>query len=426
MEKPTHSEKFLRQRKFFLVAPAMVLPFIFIIFYAMGGGGGTGSQKVAKEGGLNLSLPEAQVESNAAHDKMSFYKKALQDSLKRKKQMEGDPYFQGWGVEDEALSDLSADPSPYQTSPGYRGRYTDPNERKVYERLEALNHVMNQQNEYGSQRYASDHKAAGYNPAGRYANEQYDLSRFEQIAAQMKSEKSEEDPELTQLNSMLERILDIQHPERVEGKLKENASKQRGQVYAVTNKPDSLQIGYMPVNLLEEITMEGENSFYSLDYHDEATIQNAIEAVVHGDQTIVNGTTVKMRLVNDVYVNGVIIPKDNFLYGTATLQGERLMIKVNSIRFGRSLYAISLSVFDLDGMNGIHIPGAIAREVVKTSGDQAIRGFGMPMDPSLGAQAASAGIDAAQSLLSRKVRLVKVNVKSEYRVLLRDDKQKDN
>jgi hypothetical protein len=41
----------------------------------------------------------------------------------------------------------------------------------------------------------------------------------------------------------------------------------------------------------------------------------------------------------------------------------------------------------------------------------------------LGAQAASAGIDAAKGLIRKKAKLVKVTVKAGYRVLLKDEKQ---
>ncbi len=46
------------------------------------------------------------------------------------------------------------------------------------------------------------------------------------------------------------------------------------------------------------------------------------------------------------------------------------------------------------------------------------------LDPSIGAQAAGAGIQAAKTLLSRKVKLVKVTVKAGYKVLLKDSKEK--
>jgi hypothetical protein len=43
------------------------------------------------------------------------------------------------------------------------------------------------------------------------------------------------------------------------------------------------------------------------------------------------------------------------------------------------------------------------------------------MDPSFKAQAAATGINAAKSLLSKKVKQVKVLVKAGYKVLLRDN-----
>lgn len=38
MQQKTHSPKFLRQRKFFMVLPLLVLPFMTLMFWALGGG----------------------------------------------------------------------------------------------------------------------------------------------------------------------------------------------------------------------------------------------------------------------------------------------------------------------------------------------------------------------------------------------------
>ena len=85
---------------------------------------------------------------------------------------------------------------------------------------------------------------------------------------------------------------------------------------------------------------------------------------------------------------------------------------------------MQLSVYDLDGMEGIYIPGAITRDVAKGSADRALQGIINTLGPSLGAQAASAGIEAAKTLLTKKVKQVKVTVKAGYQVLLKDDGQK--
>ena len=154
-------------------------------------------------------------------------------------------------------------------------------------------------------------------------------------------------------------------------------------------------------------------------------MQNAIQAVVHETQTVVNGSTVKLRLVNDVYINGIIIPKDHFLFGTTVLNGERLAIKINSIRYNQSLFPVELSVYDMDGLDGIYIPGAITRDVAKQSAEHSIQSVGLSsLDPSWSAQVASVGVDAAKSMFSKKAKMIKVTVKAGYQVLLLDKKQK--
>uniref|UniRef100_UPI0013D45FFD conjugative transposon protein TraM n=1 Tax=Escherichia coli TaxID=562 RepID=UPI0013D45FFD len=76
---------------------------------------------------------------------------------------------------------------------------------------------------------------------------------------------------------------------------------------------------------------------------------------------------------------------------------------------------------DMDGLPGIHIPGAITRDVAKQSADSGLQLMELTsVDPSLKAQAAAAGISSVKSLMSRKVKQVKVLVKAGYRVLLKD------
>jgi conjugative transposon TraM protein len=163
------------------------------------------------------------------------------------------------------------------------------------------------------------------------------------------------------------------------------------------------------------------NAFYSLDELDfSPEINNAVAAVIDETKTVTNGSTVKLRLAQDVYLGGLFVAKNTAVYGVAQLDGERLHIAINSIRCENSILPVSLSVFDLDGLEGIYIPGAITGEVVQHSTDQAVAGLGMgTLDPSLKAQAANAGIEAAKSLLSKKVRLIKVTLKAGYQLLLK-------
>lgn len=168
------------------------------------------------------------------------------------------------------------------------------------------------------------------------------------------------------------------------------------------------------------------NGFYGVedDFQSQPELGNTIEATIHNTQELVAGATVKMRLLNEVVINGKMIPKDQFIYGTCGINGERLTIEINSIRSGNSLLPVSLSVYDLDGLEGIYIPGAIARDAAKQASDDALQNVQlMSLDPTIGQQAAGAGIEAAKGLFSKKAKLIKVIVKAGYQILLIDTNQ---
>jgi conjugative transposon TraM protein len=156
-----------------------------------------------------------------------------------------------------------------------------------------------------------------------------------------------------------------------------------------------------------------------------SNVQNAIEAVIHETQTVVTGATIKMRLLNDVFINGTTVPKDNFIYGVANLSGDRLRIQINGIRYQNHLFPVALNIYDTDGLEGVNVPGAVTRDVAKQSADRSMQNIGLSgVDPSWQVQAAGAGVEAAKSLFSKKVKLVKVTLKAGYKILLYDEKQK--
>ncbi len=431
MEQQVKTSKMMRQRRFLLVLPLLVLPFITMIFWALGGGKvKNGQAQAAVKKGFNINLPDANLKNDKPMDKMSYYEQAQLDSIKFLELVKNDPNYKNIGATNTD-KDLSGEEEIFQTSADKRGLNTslydsqghnDPNTDKIYRKLAELDKEMNKPIPSEDE---SNHMYQG--TKGKSSNSttvnSSDVDRLEQMM-NMVNQNTGEDPELKQLNGMLDKILEVQYPERVHEKLKQTSETGRGQVFAVSFKKDN-SITHLDT---EHLTGGAVNGFYSLigttaieDSH------NAIQAVIHETQTIVDGSTVKLRLLNDVFINGVHIPKDNFLYGVASLRGERLSIKINSVRYNNSLFPVELSVYDMDGLNGLYIPGAITRDVAKQSTDRSMQTIGLTsLDPSWQAQAAGAGIDAAKTLVSRKVKLIKVTVKAGYQVLLRDEKQKQS
>lgn len=405
LEKQPHSRAYLNHRKLLLVLPLLVIPFLTFGFWAMGGGKGAKIEQVATSKGFNTILPDADIAADSTLDKMAFYDLAAKDSLKRTQEDQQDPYY------------LKLDTN--NPGGGYRtGGYSDLNEQRVQQKLAALNASLNDaarptppvQEQYRNT------GGAGINAA--------DIDRLEGMMNTMQGSGGSGDPEMQQISTMLNQILDIQHPDRVQEKIKENSRKNTGQVFAVSTTGKTNVISNLDNRTGNSLAVQ--NGFYSINEPiAEPKDQNAIEAVIHETQILTTGAIVKLRLIDDVYISGQLIPKNTFVFGAATINGERLSIDVNSLRYGKSLYPVKLGVYDLDGLDGIYIPGAISRDVAKGSTDEMLRGvsMGSSLDPSVGMQAMGAGIEAAKSLISRKVKLVKVTVKAGYRVLLKDTNQ---
>ena len=161
----------------------------------------------------------------------------------------------------------------------------------------------------------------------------------------------------------------------------------------------------------------------------EASEKNTIAACVQGDQTLTDGQTVKLRLLEPMRVSGRVIPGNTLLVGAARLQGERLGIGITSLEHGGSIIPVELEVYDSDGQAGIFIPGSMEIDAAKEIGANMGSSLGSSINISTdaGAQLASdlgrGAIQGISQYISKRMRTVKVHLKSGYRVLLYQEKE---
>lgn len=437
-ESPQYSAKVLRQRKFLLIAPVLVVPFLILLLWTTGlVGNAKETSPTASLQGLNLNLPSAAPAKDSNWDKLRYYEQADKDSAKLKSQLRSDPFFQSLDSDDldessmKGISESDYAESIYSDEKPVPFHKQDRNEQKVYQKLSRLQRELNREPE--SALPEPSHAASSTNP---------DIDRLENMMQQMQSGK-EPDTELNQLNDMLGKIMDIQNPERLQERLRQQSEKNKEQAFALEAPPENVISRLEPrkdlstqLNRYNGDTLPGafqtymnSNRFYSLDEPGmEGQIGRAISAVIPEAQTLVSGATVKLRLSEDVYIAGVKVPKNHYVYGRASLNGDRLQIAVSSIEYDNRILPVALTVYDKkDGLAGINIPGAITRDIAKNSAAQSVQGLGTisSLDPSFGAQVATAGLNMAQNLVGRSAKLVRVTVAAGYPVLLRDDNQKD-
>lgn len=438
-----HSERFLKKRRFYMVLPLLVLPFVVIAFWALGGGQADATQlQEDQRSGLSLDLPGAHFSKDIElWDKLSLYEQSRRDSLDHEEARRNDPYY----VLDRIRTDtrtVATRPSNSRLITSFDGAAVDEmdqHEAMVNRKLEELTRELDR-GEMPAHGITgpSPEEEPSTRPDRRVTD---DVDRLEAMMTMMQ-ERDVNDPEMQKIQGVLEKILDIQHPERVKERIRTESALNKGSVFPVQPAINEDNISFIENQtegqplLVADSTVSTRsygrppagNRFYGLDDNDfsQAYGSDAIEAVVHGTQTVVGGAVIKLRLLSDIYINGHLVEKGKFIHGVCRLNGERLSVSINSIRDGNALFPVSLSAFDLDGMEGIHVPGAMARDAARESSGQSIQDLQFySMDNSLEVQAATAGVEAAKGLLTKKAKLVKVTVKAGYRLLLRDTGQQN-
>lgn len=152
--------------------------------------------------------------------------------------------------------------------------------------------------------------------------------------------------------------------------------------------------------------------------------KNTIAAVIAGNQSVTNGQSVKLRTTEPMWIGNRLIPRNTTIVGAARLQDERLEIEITSVETNGSIYEVELKVYDSDGQEGINIPNSMESDALHEIGANmgSTMGSSINISTDAGAQIASdvgrGLINGVSQYLTKKMRTVKVHLKSGYRVML--------
>lgn len=152
--------------------------------------------------------------------------------------------------------------------------------------------------------------------------------------------------------------------------------------------------------------------------------KNTIAAVIAGNQSVINGQSVKLRTTEPMWIGNRLIPRNTVVVGAARLQDERLEIEITSVEANGSIYEVELKVYDSDGQEGINIPNSMESDALHEIGANmgSTMGSSINISTDAGAQIASdvgrGLINGVSQYLTKKMRTVKVHLKSGYRVML--------
>ena len=152
--------------------------------------------------------------------------------------------------------------------------------------------------------------------------------------------------------------------------------------------------------------------------------RNTLPVVVDHTTILREGDYVALRLLESAHIGELRIPRQSLLIAQAKLGGNRLHLLVKSLEIGGHIIPVKLSAYDLDGQEGIYIPGAEQVSALKEVGAN-IGGsvgtsftFASSAKDQIISEAARGVMQGASQLLQKKLRTLQVTLKGGYRLFL--------
>ena len=409
MSTPKHTQAFLKKRQLMVFAPLPIVACMTALFAVGGGGKGvaaaTATSNAPGASGLNLSLPSAG-KTTLFENKMQAAA-APQDSNRHNNLAFAPPITTAAGAAPGAsAAGTQLAGANYAVQPGQSGQKYDPN---ADPNVVAMQTRMQRLQEQTSTQ-------PGVAPAAAPAASSPRTSSAAVAAAPAHDTRMDASlKELDELkNQYQQRLLAMNSPATSPAAAPVPTSATTAKKMTVIT-----QVRPSVVSTLQQAAPQ-TNGFHTLGESNTASTVNAVPAVIHNDQVVEAGSTVKLRLLQDVQLEGRLIPRNSFLYGTCSMAGNRLTIAATSVQYQGNLLPVSLKAFDIDGNEGLNIPGSIDRDALKQGAAQGVSSADLlTMSPSLGAQAAGIAIQTGKALTGRKIKMVKIHLKANYQLLLK-------
>ncbi len=152
--------------------------------------------------------------------------------------------------------------------------------------------------------------------------------------------------------------------------------------------------------------------------------RNTLPVLVDHTTILREGDYAALRLLESAHIGELRIPRQSLLIAQAKLGGNRLHLLVKSLEIGGRIIPVKLSAYDLDGQEGIYIPGAEQVSALKEVGAN-IGGsvgtsftFASSAKDQIISEAARGVMQGASQLLQKKLRTLQVTLKGGYRLFL--------
>lgn len=208
-----------------------------------------------------------------------------------------------------------------------------------------------------------------------------------------------------------------------------------GQQAEIVDEPEKdrkvMPVNQVNRNVVSSLSGSTDNtrSFSTAVGTKRTNFKNTISACVATDQSVTDGQSVRLRTLEPMWIGSSLLPKNTSIVGVARLQGERLEIKIENVEALGCIMEVDLSVYDSDGQEGINIPNSMESYALHEIGANmgSTMGSSINLTTNAGAQLASdvgkGLINGVSQYLNKKLRTVKVHLKSGYKIMLKQNEQ---
>lgn len=157
-----------------------------------------------------------------------------------------------------------------------------------------------------------------------------------------------------------------------------------------------------------------------------------IQAIIDEDIKAVDGSRVRLRLLDDIEINESVVKRGTYLYATVSgFSSGRVKGNISSILVDDELVKVSLSLYDTDGMEGLYVPNSQFRETSKDVASGAMSGS-MSMNTGTygnslaqwGMQAVNNAYQKTSNAISKAIKKNKVKLKYGTFVYLVNGREK--
>lgn len=403
------------QVKFLLLSPLPLFFLATLVFWLLGGGQTSSDVQLGMLENFNIQIPIAKPGQAAPENKLSYYKKADTKKVSWRTIDQRDTALNAIVKKSDISLNIPSEHDIERTAQIMGAQEIAEKEVELQQKLQKIQQLVGQNDP------SLNVMPRAVNNFNAIPESNLDLERLEEIMIQISSPETK-DPELTQLNDLLERVLDIQHPRRVTRRLETSKNKISEVQYTAIVSNTSVPISCLGAKPYSSLYNTKLVDFYGVDgdFQQDQETQNTIAAVVHKAQDVTEGSKVALRLDQEITLEGTKIPKGHIIYAKAFLFQDRLMLNVDGIKQGFSLFPVSLVAYGTDGLKGIYVPGAVATKTSKESGSNFLQRLGItPFNNSLEGKITNAGIQATKKIFSKKVKEERVRIKAGDRVLLK-------